>query len=392
MRSICFALLTHFGSTAIAAVAFVRPLTADEKIIAAFWISAAVIFARIEQQLIQIKINCLHKIATLPNAGKFFLRQVHLRSGGIDIIVDDVEQDASGKSVVNASAWNIFSENYSSKLFLRQQVLVIIIKRVQHMLVYNCEKVLQLAGVVSICFTDILEQLRVRNALACSKVFCGSERRSFNARQQVVNAMCAVMQQVGKRIDNACLRPFVPEEIALDSKQVTDDFDAAGKKTQAHNVHFVYLEQGIIHGNFGVVGSIVFFCKDISHKKGSVDKAEIVDEHRMIFVIKVCTFAKAALRRIGQAIGIAEGKHLRFIVFVNIGEGNGQRRGCSAFLTFGSDGLRMQGALGADKVVLTVKKAANLIIAADIISEELGNHWRWKGALHSRHENHLAKI
>lgn len=84
-----------------------------------------------------------------------------MRSGGIYIIVDDVEQDASGKSVVKASAWNIFSENYSSKLFLRKQVLVIIIKRVQHMLVYDCEKVLQLAGVVYISFTDIFEQLRV---------------------------------------------------------------------------------------------------------------------------------------------------------------------------------------------------------------------------------------
>lgn len=85
-----------------------------------------------------------------------------MRSGGIDIIVDDIEQDASGKSVVNAYAWNIFSENYSSKLFLRQQVLVIISKCVQHMLVYDCEKVLQLTGVVSICFADIFEQLRVR--------------------------------------------------------------------------------------------------------------------------------------------------------------------------------------------------------------------------------------
>lgn len=142
MWSVCFTLLAHFGSTVIAAVAFIRPLTADEKIIAAFWISAAMVFARIEQQLIQIKINCLHKIAALPKAGKFFLRQVHLWSGSIDIIVDDVEQDASGKSVVKAYAWNIFSENYSSKLFLRQEVLVIIIKRVQHMLVYNCEKAL----------------------------------------------------------------------------------------------------------------------------------------------------------------------------------------------------------------------------------------------------------
>ena len=43
----------------------------------------------------------------------------------------------------------------------------------------------------------------------------------------------------------------------------------------------------------------------------------------MIFVIKVCTFLKAALRGIGQAIGVTEGKHLRFIVFVNIGEGDG---------------------------------------------------------------------
>ena len=113
MRSACFALLTHFRSTAIAAVAFVCAASADEKIIVAFRIGAAVVFARIEQQLIQIKINCLHKIAALPKAGKFFLRQVHLRSGGIDIIVDDIEQDASGKSVVKAYAWNIFSENYS---------------------------------------------------------------------------------------------------------------------------------------------------------------------------------------------------------------------------------------------------------------------------------------
>ena len=52
----------------------------------------------------------------------------------------------------------------------------------------------------------------------------------------------------------------------------------------------------------------------------------------------------------------------------------------------------MKGALGADKVVLTVKKAANLIITADIISEEFGNHWRRKGALHSCHGYHLAKI
>jgi len=52
----------------------------------------------------------------------------------------------------------------------------------------------------------------------------------------------------------------------------------------------------------------------------------------------------------------------------------------------------MQGALGADKVVLTIKKAANLIIAADIIGEEFGNHWRRKGALHCRHGYHLAKI
>lgn len=218
MWSVCFALLAHFGSTAIAAVAFIRPLTADEKIIAAFRIGAAMVFARIEQQLIQIKINCLHKIAALPKAGKFFLRQVYLRSGGIDIIVDDVEQDASGKSVVKTYAWNIFSENYSSKLFLRQQVLVIIIKRVQHMLVYDCEKVLQPAGVVCICFTDILEQLRVRNSLVRSKVFRSPERRCFDARQQVVNATRAVMQQVGKRIDNACLCPFMSDEIALDDK------------------------------------------------------------------------------------------------------------------------------------------------------------------------------
>lgn len=137
MRSVCFALLTQFRSAAIAAVAFVCAASADEKIIVAFRIGAAVVFARIEQQLIQIKINCLHKIAALPKAGKFFLRQVHLRSGGIDIIVDDVEQDASGKSVVKAYAWNIFSENYSSKLFLRQQVLVIIIKRVQHLIIIS---------------------------------------------------------------------------------------------------------------------------------------------------------------------------------------------------------------------------------------------------------------
>ena len=200
------------------------------------------------------------------------------------------------------------------------------------MLVYNCEKVLQLAGVVCICFTDILEQLRVRNALVCSKVFCGPESRCFDARQQVVNATRAVMQQVGKCIDNACQCPFVPEEIALNNKQAADDFDAAGKKAQAH-VHFVYLEQCVIQGNLGIIGSVVFFYKDISHKKGSVDKAEIVDEHRMIFVIKVCTFLKAALRRIGQAVGIAEGKHLLFIVFVNIGEGYSQGRSCRTFLT-----------------------------------------------------------
>ena len=128
------------------------------------------VFARIEQQLIQIKINCLHKIVALPKTGKFFLRQVHLRSRSIDIIVDDVEQNASSKSVVNGYACNIFSENYSSKLFLCQQALVIIIKRVQHMLVYNREKVLQLAGVVCICFADILEQLRVRNSPKYSAV------------------------------------------------------------------------------------------------------------------------------------------------------------------------------------------------------------------------------
>lgn len=326
MRSVCFALFAHFRSAAIAAVAFVCAASTDEKIIAAFRIGAAMVFARIEQQLIQIKINCLHKIAALPKTGKFFLRQVHLRSGGIDIIVDDVAQDASGKSVVNGCVGNIFSENYSSKLFLRQQVLVIIIKRVQHMLVYNGEKVLQPAGVVCICFADIFEQLRVRNALTRSKVFCCLERRCFDARQQVVNASCAVMQQVGKCIDNACLCPFVSEEIALDNKQAADDFDAAGKKTQAYNVYFVYLEQGVLQGNFGVSASIVFFCKDISQIQGVVDKAEIVDEHRVIFVVKVCTFPKAALRRIGQAVGIAEGKHLIFIVFVNIGEGYSQGR------------------------------------------------------------------
>ncbi len=178
MRSVCFALLTHFRSAAIAAVAFVCAASADEKIIVAFRIGAAVVFARIEQQLIQIKINCLHKIAALPKAGKFFLRQVHLRSGGIDIIVDDVEQDASGKSVVKAYAWNIFSENYSSKLFLRQQVLVIIIKRVQHMLVYNGEKVLQPAGVVCICFTDTLEQLCVRTKYSAALSVGASMRGS----------------------------------------------------------------------------------------------------------------------------------------------------------------------------------------------------------------------
>ena len=161
MRSVCFALLTHFRSAAIAAVAFVCAASADEKIIAAFRIGAAMVFSRIEQQLIQIKINCLHKIAALPKTGKFFLRQVHLRSCSIDIVIYDVKKNASGKSVVNGCVCNIFSENYSSKLFLFQQVLVIIIKRVQHMLVYNREKVLQLAGVVCICFTDILEQLRV---------------------------------------------------------------------------------------------------------------------------------------------------------------------------------------------------------------------------------------
>ena len=112
------------------------------------------------------------------------------------------------------------------------------------------------------------------------------------------------------------------------SAAVSDDFDAAGKKAQAHNVHFVYFEQGVIQGNLGIIGSVVFFYKDISHKKGSVDKTEIVDDYRMIFVIKMCTFLTAALRRIGQAVGIAEGKHLLFIVFVNIGEGYSQGRGC----------------------------------------------------------------
>ena len=86
------------------------------------------------------------------------------------------------------------------------------------------------------------------------------------------------------------------------------------------------IEQGVLQGNFGVSASIVFFYKDISQIQGVVDKAEIVDEHRVIFVVKVCTFPKATLRRIGQAIGIAESKHLRFIAFVNIGEGNGQGR------------------------------------------------------------------
>ena len=109
MRSVCFALLAHFRSAAIAAVAFVCAASADEKIIAAFRIGAAVVFARIEQQVIQIKINRLHKITALPKAGKFFLRQVHLRSGSIDIIVDDVKEDAFCKSVVKAFAWNIFS-------------------------------------------------------------------------------------------------------------------------------------------------------------------------------------------------------------------------------------------------------------------------------------------
>lgn len=36
----------------------------------------------------------------------------------------------------------------------------------------------------------------------------------------------------------------------------------------------------------------------------------------------------------------------------------------------------MKGALGANKVVLTVKKAANLIIAADVVSKELGDNRR----------------
>ena len=76
MRSVCFALLAHFRSAAIAAVAFVCAASADEKIIVAFRIGAAVVFARIEQQLIQIKINCLHKIAALPKAGKFFLHYI----------------------------------------------------------------------------------------------------------------------------------------------------------------------------------------------------------------------------------------------------------------------------------------------------------------------------
>lgn len=224
------------------------------------------------------------------------------------------------------------------------------------------------------------------------KVFCCLERRCFDARQQVVNATCAIMQQVGKCIDNACLCPFVSEEIALDNKQAADDFDAAGKKAQAHNVYFVYLEQGVLQGNFGVSASIVFFCKDISQIQGVVDKAEIVDEHRVIFVVKVCTFPKAALRRIGQAIGIAEGKHLLFIVFVNIGEGYSQGRSCRTFLALRSNGLCAKGTLGADKVILTVKKAAKLIIAADIIGEKFGNHWRRKGALHCRHRYNLAKI
>ena len=52
MRSVRFALFAHFGSAAIAAVAFVRAASADKKIIAAFRIGAAMVFARIEQQLI----------------------------------------------------------------------------------------------------------------------------------------------------------------------------------------------------------------------------------------------------------------------------------------------------------------------------------------------------
>ena len=202
-------MLAHLGSAAIGAVAFIRPLATDEKIIAAFMVGAAVVFARMEQQLIQININCLHKIAAMPKAGKFFLNKVHLRSGSIDIVVDDVKEDVFGKSVVNSCVGKIFSENYSSKLFLCQQAFVIIGKRVQHMLVYKGEKILQLVGVGCICFTDILEQLRVRNTLVCSKVFCSPERGGFDTRQQVVQATRAVMQQVGKRIDNACLSPFV---------------------------------------------------------------------------------------------------------------------------------------------------------------------------------------
>ena len=59
---------------------------------------------------------------------------------------------------------------------------------------------------------------------------------------------------------------------------------------------------------------------------------------------------------------------------------------------FEKNGLCAKGALGADKVVLSVKKAANLIIAADIIGEKFGNHWRRERALHRRHRSNLAKI
>ena len=48
--------------------------------------------------------------------------------------------------------------------------------------------------------------------------------------------------------------------------------------------------------------------------------------------------------------------------------------------------------LGADEVVLPVKKAADTIIAADIIGEKFRNQWRRKGALHCRHGYNLAKI
>ena len=111
----------------------------------------------------------------------------------------------------------------------------------------------------------------------------------------------------------------------------------------------------------------------------------------MIFVVKMCTLVKAALRGIRQAIGIAEVQHLHGIVFVKIGEDDGQGRSCRAFLALGSNCLRVQGRLGADEVVLPVKKAAHSISAADVVGKKFVVNRRRKGARHCCHGENLAK-